>query len=293
MFNEKVVACEQPACPVCGKAAAPAYKHADAVIFRCPACTHAFSSLGTLSRSEDYGPAYYEETHKNWFLHPNRDLFALITGQLKEQGVNSVIDIGCGKGDFLRHVHLRIPDAHLVGVDLSDNVPEPGITYVRGDILDAPIKEQFDAVISLAVIEHVPDIQGFIRRLSDLCKPGGRTVVMTLNDGGLLYRTARLGKALGASIAFDRLYDVHHLHHFTTRSLSRLIEGAGLRIDRVHHHNAPIDAMDIPAGNSLARIVLTWGVVLVFAVGRMTQSCYLQTVIARKPGAAADRGPGS
>jgi 2-polyprenyl-3-methyl-5-hydroxy-6-metoxy-1,4-benzoquinol methylase len=293
MLKKNATAYEQQACPVCGKAAAPAYSHADAIIFRCPACTHAFSALDTLSHLEDYGPAYYEETHKNWFLHPNRDLFSLIAGQLEERGVNSVIDIGCGKGDFLRHIHLRIPGARLIGVDLSDNAPEPGITYWRGDILNAPIEEQFDAVVSLAVIEHVPDVQGFLRRLSDLCKPGGTIIVMTLNDGGLLYRTARLGKALGVSIAFDRVYDAHHLHHFTTRSLSRLIQGAGLRIDRVHHHNAPIAAMDIPAGNALAGVVLTWAVALVFAIGRMTQSCYLQTAIARKPAASDDRGSSS
>ncbi len=283
MSEQKMPASERPACPVCETTAVPAYKHPHAVIFRCPTCTHAFSSLNTLTRFENYGPAYYEETHKNWFLHPNRDLFTLITGQLKEQGANSVIDIGCGKGDFLRHAHLDIPHAHLVGVDLSDNEPEPGITYVRADILHAPIGEQFDAVVSLAVIEHVLDIRGFIQRLSGLCKPGGKIVIMTLNEGGLLYRATKLGKALGVSIGFNRLYDVHHLHHFTTRSLARLIEDAGLMIDKVHHHNVPLKAVDIPAGNPLTKVLLTWGVAVAFAVGRASQSCYLQTIIASKP----------
>jgi len=283
MSEQKTTVPARPACPVCGTPAAPAYKHPHAIIFRCPDCTHAFSSLNTLTKFENYGPAYYEETHKNWFLHPNRDLFTLITRQLKEQGANNVIDIGCGKGDFLRHAHLDIPHAHLVGVDLSDNEPEPGITYVRADILHAPIGEQFDAVVSLAVIEHVLDIRGFIQRLSGLCKPGGKIVIMTLNEGGLLYRATKLGKALGVSIGFNRLYDVHHLHHFTTRSLARLIEDAGLMIDKVHHHNVPLKAVDIPAGNPLTKVLLTWGVAVAFAVGRASQSCYLQTIIASKP----------
>src|SRR5262249_19249733 len=145
----------------------------------------------------------------------------------------------------------------------------------------------FDTVVSLAVIEHVGDVLGFVDRIAKLAKPGGIFAIMTLNDGSLLYDLARLGKQMDISLAFNRVYSRHHLHHFTRGSLRTVLEGRGLKIEAEFVHNAPMAAIDIPVDNPVAEVMLrciTWGI---FVAGEITGKSSLQTVFARNPDANA------
>lgn len=276
-------------CPVCGDSTHAAYCHPEAAIHRCTRCGHAFSPLSTITTAETYAPEYYDVAHRNWFLHPNLPLFAWISRQLPEN-VDSIIDVGCGKGDFLRYFrsHRGIP--RLVGLDLSPNARDDEIEYLEGDVSGLDISEKFDAVVSLAVIEHVPDVRAFARRLVALGRPGALVVVMTLNDSGLLYRTSRMGRSLGLSVAFDRLYSTHHLHHFTPRSLQTLLVRAGLEVVTVRNHNTPLSAIDVPTGNYLIAGIMKLAVAGIFAAGRVTGGCYLQTIVSRVPESVPNPG---
>ena len=40
---------------------------------------------------------------------------------------------------------------------------------------------EFDAVICLEVVEHVPDVTAFVKEVSQLVRPGGALVLSTLN----------------------------------------------------------------------------------------------------------------
>jgi 2-polyprenyl-3-methyl-5-hydroxy-6-metoxy-1,4-benzoquinol methylase len=277
-------------CPVCGARATFSFAHPDADIYRCPACSHTFSALDTLRVEETYDDRYYEATHRNWFANPNHALFAWIDAHIPS-GATSVLDVGCGNGDFLRHLRARRPDARLVGVDLSPARGTEPFERVHADVMETDLPGTYDAVTSLAVIEHVPNVAAFTQRLHDLCRPGGSVVVMTLNADGLLYQSARAGRRLGVTIASDRLYSTHHLHHFTPASLRRVLERSGLVVTQTHHHNAPLRALDLPATGA-TRSALLAGVAVTFGAGKMLRRCYLQTMVCRRrPVASATRAP--
>jgi len=266
-------------CPICQAPAAFAYDHPDASIFRCGDCRHAFTYLGSVESLETYDTSYYDDEHKNWFENPNLPLFRWIAKTIPPNA-ESVIDVGCGRGDFLRYMKDRRPGLALYGVDLSDNENEPGITFIRGDILTTPLKGTYDVVVSLGTIEHVPDISAFTSRLAGLCAPGGQVIIMTINEGGIVYTAARLAKQLGLTIAFDRLYSTHHLHHFTLTSLRRLFERTGLKIRNTHLHNSSLASVDVPAGNWLVRGVLVAAVGFLYFLGDLTHQQVQQTLVA-------------
>ena len=267
------------ACPVCAAAAPFAYDHPEARIHRCPRCTHVFSDPASITKEETYTPEYYEVVHRNWFDHPNLPLFRWIERQLPSS-VTSVIDAGCGKGQFLDYLRQQRPNLRLVGVDLSRNENRNGIEFYCGDALDFKLGT-FDAIVSLATIEHVPDIAEFARRVRAMCNPGGVAVVMTLDDNSLLYRAARAGRRVGVPVAFNRLYSAHHQHHFTTKSLARLLEDNGLHVRQTHHHSVPLRALDLPV-SPVARPLFMAAVASLFAVGDLTRLSYLQTVVAER-----------
>ena len=252
-------------------------KHPEAELFRCPRCTHAFSRPDSIIEPETYQDSYFEEQHKRWFEHPNVELFGRIADYIPKGA--SVLDVGCGKGDFLRFIRDIRPDLRLSGIDLSGTAHGDGIRFIRGDILSTEINEQFDAVVSLAVIEHIPDVKGFVQRLRRVTKARGIVAAMTLNDSSLLYALARAGRRVEVPLAFDRLYSKHHLHHFTRRSLRTVFTDAGFAVVSDFDHDAPIEAMDIPVKSGAADAVLRSGLRVVWKAAKVARRGYLQTIV--------------
>lgn len=267
------------ACPVCASTARFAYKHPEALIFRCASCTHAFSDPESLQEQEHYSADYYEEAHRNWFANPNFKLFEWIERRIPT-GCRSVVDIGCGRGQFLDYVRSKRPDIRLVGVDLSENRSRDNIEFYQGDALSLNLGT-FDAVVSLATIEHVSDVSGFSRQIHDLCNAGGLAFVMTLDDGSLLYRSSRMAWRLGMPVGFNRLYSAHHLHHFTHKSLVTLLERANLTFRKSLHSSVPLKALDLPV-SPILRPLFLGGVKTVFSIGDLVGLSYLQTIIVER-----------
>jgi SAM-dependent methyltransferase len=265
-------------CAVCGTKAVWMAKHPEADLYRCPQCTHCFSDPASVV-PERYEPEYFDDEHQRWFSHPNVRLFEAIARAFPRSA--AVLDAGCGRGDFLRHLRAIRPDLTLTGIDLSPNRDEPGIRYLQGDFLEMEVPEKFDAVVSLAVIEHVADIRGFVARLRALVKPNGLVTIMTLNESSLLYDLARAGQRVGVPLAFNRLYSRHHLHHFTRRSLRALVERHGLHVESELIHNPPLAAIDVPKTNPAIERVLRAGMWFVCKAGEASRRSYLQTLTCR------------
>jgi 2-polyprenyl-3-methyl-5-hydroxy-6-metoxy-1,4-benzoquinol methylase len=264
-------------CPLCAAECRPMPSHPEAELYRCAACSHAFTHPESIKHPERYEASYFEEGHKRWFEHPNAELFERILSEIPQYA--SVVDVGCGRGDFLRFAQSKRSDLKLTGIDLSDNADESGIRFIQGDILKLNLPDRFDVVVSLAVIEHVAEVGAFVRRMQQLAKPSGTVVVMTLNDGSLLYLAARLGRSVGVPLAFNRLYSVHHLHHFTRDSLSNLLTSNGCIVRKHLDHNAPIEAMDLPVNNRWLDSVLRIGLRALWMAGKVARRSYLQTIV--------------
>ena len=191
---------------------------------------------------------------------------------------------GCGNGDFLKHLRQANSPLDLYGIDLSGAAGQAhGIHFEQGDFLTHPFDRKFDAIVSLAVIEHLDDVASFVGRVHGLLNPHGRAYIMTLNESGVLYRLANLMRLVGASSVFMRLYDPHHLNHFSKGSLACLMTRRGLfRLERTIDHNAPLSAIDVPASNPISRFILMSGVAAVFLLGKLSGGAYLQTLVLEK-----------
>lgn len=273
-----------PKCPVCSSSARRYYDHPDADLYQCLSCTHVFTDQKTLLQ-EDYGPDYYEKTHRNWFANPNLSLFEEIRKiAVGHSAKCRVLDVGCGNGDLLKYLHSRHPEMTLVGVELSQLPDHPGIRYIKSDIFELNLEEKFDLVVNLAVIEHVTDIVEFVKRLSSFLSPDGTLVAMTLNGDSVLYRVSRLAKTLGWPDAFNRIYSNHHLHHYTRRSLKQLMETSGLKVISHKSHNFPLAAVDFPSKGVLSDKIQLVGVAGCFALGNLLDMGFLQTIVCSRTG---------
>jgi SAM-dependent methyltransferase len=277
--NDPAVVAKTRPCPVCGTAADLEEKFRDITLYRCSSCDHCFTDIDALDYLGEYDEAW-EALHPNWFENPNLALFELVATTIEDHKPDgSVLDVGSGRGELLAYLRDREPRLQLTGVDFALKPEIEGVEILRCDVATADFGgRQWDAIASLATIEHVADVHTFVARLHDLLRPDGVAVVMTIDDRSVLYAASRLLKRLGYRTAYERLYDRFHLNHFNTKSLRTAMERGGFDTLAHHHHNIPIEAVDMPTDSAFLR----FGVWCTFALGRLTRRTYEQTIICRR-----------
>jgi len=113
-------------------------------------------------------------------------------GYLDDLSPGSLLDIGCGNGDFAARMQGR--GWSVRGMDTDANAAMAA-TESHGFEVDvgsleslAYAVESFDVVTARHVIEHVHDPKAFMRECWRILKPGGRLVLVTPNVGSLGHR---------------------------------------------------------------------------------------------------------
>ena len=93
------------------------------------------------------------------------------------------------------------------------------------------MRERFDIVLAMEVVEHVTDIGAFISRCAAMLKPGGLMVVSTLNRNWKSFALA----IVGAEYILRWLpVGTHQWERFVTPDeLTRHLRGAGLEAPRI------------------------------------------------------------
>jgi 2-polyprenyl-6-hydroxyphenyl methylase/3-demethylubiquinone-9 3-methyltransferase len=149
----------------------------------------------------------------------------------------SLLDIGCG-GGLMSEPMTRL-GASVTGVDASArNIATASVHAARQDLaIDyregtaeglAESGAQFDVVLALEIVEHVADVDLFLRSCGRLVKPGGLLFLSTLN------RTAKAWvlAIAGAEYVLGWLpRGTHDWKKFLTPAeLSRSIRRAGLSV---------------------------------------------------------------
>ena len=113
-----------------------------------------------------------------------------------------ILDIGCG-GGLLCEPMSRL-GANVTGVDPAEKTIEAASGHARDMGLDIDYRatraeelleagEQFDIVVNMEVIEHVPDVTAFLKVCAGLVKPGGLMLASTLNRTLKSYGLAIIG----------------------------------------------------------------------------------------------------
>ena len=116
------------------------------------------------------------------------------------KGIN-ILDIGCGGG--LLCEPMKKLGANVVGIDASKKNIETAkfhakknnlkINYICSSPEVLKTKEKFDVILNMEIVEHVNDVNFFIKKSSELLKKNGLMFVATLNKTLKSYMFAIVG----------------------------------------------------------------------------------------------------
>ncbi|WP_327354663.1 class I SAM-dependent methyltransferase [Streptomyces sp. NBC_01304] len=180
-------------------------------------------------------------------LPPGADVLELAAGngQIGES-------LRAGGVPFGSYTLSEISPPRLAGLRRAFTDPRFEVAYADAERPSEKLSGKYDAVVMLALIEHLIDPMGAMRDIASLLKPGGFVYVDTPNiakwtrrlrlAGGRFPSTASVDEGLtrGDGVPAD-LHDEGHLHYFTYRSLSLMLtERCGYASTEFHpYYEAP------------------------------------------------------
>jgi ubiquinone/menaquinone biosynthesis C-methylase UbiE len=139
-----------------------------------------------------------------------------------------VVDLGCGTGQLTQRLIRRLPDANIVGVDLSHGMlteaagrlREVGADdrpLVRADALQLPFAaSSVDLVVCTESFHRYPDQASALAELARVLNPGGRLLIAsiaTVTDAG----DRLLRRATGAGGRTMRALRPHRMRQLLVR----------------------------------------------------------------------------
>src|SRR5262245_9347428 len=201
-----------------------------------------------------YGAAYFESDFRCGrsdatayddaaFQHEHQGLLDAFAALGAAPGPDSrLLDIGCATGGLLSAAIARGWQAEGVEVsaEAAAHARARGLTVFQGDLIAAGFPDRrFDLAYMGHVLEHVPDCRAVVDEVARILKPGGRFYLR----GPVTTHSLARGLALAFAAANGRTLALHevpyHLWEFTPRSLSRLVERAGLRVEHLRQSKIP------------------------------------------------------
>lgn len=253
-------------------------------LLKCFNCDHIISDLKITKKylKETYSKNYLIKKHKNWMNNPNNEFYKKIENFILKNNIKKILDLGCGKGLLLKFLNNRNPYLKLTGVDLYKNNANKKINFVNKDIFKFKTKKKFSMIVSIMVIEHVKKIKPFIKLIRKLTKNNAYCVINTINTNSILYKVSHLFYRFNFKAPFQRLYDPHHLNHFSNKSLKKIFLQNGFSLIKVIDTPITMEQVDYPYDNFIKKYFYYVGIYSIIKLQNIFGFSWAQTIVLKK-----------
>jgi SAM-dependent methyltransferase len=172
----------------------------------------------------------------------------------------SVLDLGCGDGRISMPLikdsgDLLLVDSSAAMLELARRNAPPNavsrISYKCVDLADFEPRQQYDAVLCIGVLAHVPNPSATLRQIANLVGPNGCALIQLTDDAYWLGRLAHRAGALRRRFIGASGYS---LNHMTLGSVCTELQSAGLKLSDSYRYILVPGLRRLP--NALTRVVV-------------------------------------
>jgi SAM-dependent methyltransferase len=206
------------ACRLCGRNAAIFASLEDLSLLRCGDCGFVSGAPTCLQPPAEHYIHYYDAEMP---AAPDRRYEEWLAEAEGTVGRGRLLEVGAGSGAFSRVALDRgwNVDATEISASGLQLLRETRANVHEGDLTSLGLPAAaFDLVVSLEVLEHLPEPSAHLDELARLARPGGLLLLTTPNFSGLSRRL--LGMRW-------RVIDPEHLGYFTAATLRQALQRAG------------------------------------------------------------------
>lgn len=150
---------------------------------------------------------------------------------------STVLEVGPGSGVLAQILEKN--GFNYTGCEhspsFSDYLRDKGLKIYTGAFENSQVtkfKEEFDAIISMHIIEHLPNPQKHLARAYDVVKPGGIMILCTPNSKSIYHKIP---------YKFASNFDEAHLFVFSAESITHMARNAGWMVETVMTHEYTSD----------------------------------------------------
>ena len=205
--------------------------------WRCVNCTLLFAN--PLKSSEEIKHFYAHDFYEEKKIDPSKEqyhqLFQWLTDIiLKWKEPKSVLEIGCGKGLFLKYFSKNVKPNNVVGIEfdksVTDQIKLDDSNFIAYNDYYENVKldQKFDLIFFWHVIEHVIDVHAFLDKIKGDLSDDGVAVLGTPAFGYLNSLKAWIQNQMGRTVTVGTSSD--HTYFFSDKVLRNIIESHGLEV---------------------------------------------------------------
>ena len=128
----------------------------------------------------------YQNSFLSQFIYENIDL----------NGVNNLLELGCGVGAQMQYVFDKYKDIHITGVDISSdqlrqakinleslNIPLSNYELIHGDAtLPLSLPKLYDGLLMVWVLEHVENPTALLKQAKRFLKDNAKICITEVFD---------------------------------------------------------------------------------------------------------------
>lgn len=164
-------------------------------------------------------------------------------------GKEKVLEVGCGRGFYLKNFKKIWPDLNLTGIDLNEKylkvasgfISNSQVKLLQADVTSLPFKDDtFDLVIASEILEHIENDEQAIAEIFRVLKPKGVVLITVPNKNYPFFWDP-------PNWLLERIFKTHlpskiwwlsgiwadHVRLYDKKELEKKLEREGFAIERV------------------------------------------------------------
>lgn len=193
--------------------------------YNCSSCDYSFFATQDQSDISGNNQFYNSLNKRSWYYFSEKHEYDYAKHFIKDG--DKILEVGCGKAAFAKY----IPQARYTGLEFSTEAKkmaqENGISIENISIQEYSKSHlnEFDAVCSFQVLEHVSDPHSFIQSKVDACRGGGIIIIAVPSEDSFI------------QYAVNGILNMppHHIGRFSDKCLNNIAKLFNLKLAEIYH----------------------------------------------------------